>query len=314
MADPTNTPTGNSVVQWWKSQNPSDTRPDDVITLDLATKYPDTFNTYPDAVSDYQRIVQDTNKSALTTSDYITQPFKSFAGSAIRGVADIPETIAAASKSTGLTTGNLQDSLLYQSGQAMENIAPGVTPGLEDSWVANKMPSSLGSFIPYLVGGGLGRAIMRGGVEAIARSAAESALKDALASGATDELAQSAAVKAAGKAKDGYLAQMLNNAPIAALGASQSAIGAYKEALSKGADEATALGPVFWWNALAGTAMAIPVAPWLDRMNKASGGELGKTLIQRGMEISKEGATTALFSTITQFADNYVAKIRTGIY
>ena len=57
----------NSIVQWWRSQNPTDNSSDDEITLNLASRYPEAFQTYPDAVADYRRITNSPEGQYLLT-------------------------------------------------------------------------------------------------------------------------------------------------------------------------------------------------------------------------------------------------------
>ena len=60
----------NRMVQWWRSNNVSDARSDDEITVALSLKYPETFRYYPDAVSDLDRIAGAESKLRKKLNDY----------------------------------------------------------------------------------------------------------------------------------------------------------------------------------------------------------------------------------------------------
>lgn len=85
---------------------------------------------------------------------------------------------------------------------------------------------------------------------------------------------------------------------VAALGAATGGAEAYREAIEKGADDDTAF-KVFAANAALGTTEAVPIAGWLNRLNKASGNKLKQAII--------EGSEEAAQEVFQQFGGNLVA-------
>lgn len=85
---------------------------------------------------------------------------------------------------------------------------------------------------------------------------------------------------------------------VAALGASTGGAEAYREAIEAGADDDTAF-KVFAANAALGTTEAVPIAGWLNRLNKASGNKLKQAII--------DGSEEAVQEIFQQFGGNLVA-------
>lgn len=88
-------------------------------------------------------------------------------------------------------------------------------------------------------------------------------------------------------------------AGVAASGAATGGAEAYREAVAAGADDDTAF-KVFAGNAVLGTTEAIPIAGWLNRLNKASGNRLKAAIIEGSEELAQE--------VFQQFGGNLIAK------
>lgn len=303
----------------------------------------------PAFAKDFKAIF-DYRQSQLTAGDYVKQAFGSAVRSGAGMIADIPEEAAVAastlpipsikwgedSSSGGLelTTSDKEDpkkSYPWKLGQGIRSIAAAVTPdevdGLRDSFWATKIPSSIGSGVSFIAGGGIGRAVIGRGVTKLAlemtgktlgeeaagklaaKLAAESGLKDAAAEAFTERTAGKIATEGLSKkqaemwANDAWQSKIAHGVPIAGMGAASQGVGGYKEAISSGAtpDEASA---AFWWNTLGGTSAAIPFAPWLDRLNRASNGTFAKAVFDSG----KETIQAALQQGAQTVGSNFVAQ------
>jgi len=266
----------NRVVQWYRGQNPNDTRSDDELTLELAVQYPETFTTYPDAMADFERIRKDLLKAQVTPTDYIKQA----AGSAVRGVAgvvaSVPEAAGelvaglankieeAAGPKLGDPDKQIEEYTTYKAGQKAgevirkigDAIAPEPVEALDESFWATKVPQGLGSAAGFMAGG-----------------AASKLLK---------------------------IPQTLG---IAGLGALSSGADAWKEAKAAGASDDEAY-KVFLLNAGVGTSEVLPLSKMLKRLDGVTGNTFTKTLVEAGKETFEE----ALQEAAQQFGNNYIAK------
>ncbi len=261
----------NRVVDWYRGQNPDDARSDDELTLDLAVKYPDNFQTYPDAMADFDRIRKELLKAQATPVDYVKQAAGNFIRGATEVAAGLPESIAiggsALSKLSKDTIGiglgdeeNPEDQATFKLGQRIrslgEKIAPDSNEGLDDSFLASKLPSALGSAAGFMAGGAAGRALK--------------------------------------------VPELIG---IGGLGAVTQASGAWKEAKASGASDDDAY-KVFLFNAGVGTSEVLPLSRMLKRLDGISGGAFTKTLLTAGKETFEE----AFQEAGQQFAQNYIAK------
>ncbi|HWH70537.1 MAG TPA: hypothetical protein VNT26_14210, partial [Candidatus Sulfotelmatobacter sp.] len=280
----------NALLAAYKRDFPQDTRSDDVVLLDLARQRPDLIESFPDAAEDLKRIhaeIAASNRPGAV--DYLKQA----TGSAIRGAADVaaglPEAIGIASaglnrklkEATGLSLGDESDptqQVTYQLGQKIreigESISPDEDPRLAKSFLATTVPQGIGSAAGFMVGGGVGKAAVQGGLEAAAKTGLEAL-----------------AARAAGAV------------PIAGLGAATAGAGAWKEAKAAGASDDDAL-KVFLLNAGVGTSEIIPLSDMLHRLDKVSGGTFSRTLINAGKETFEE----ALQESVQQVAGNAIAR------
>lgn len=76
-------------------------------------------------------------------------------------------------------------------------------------------------------------------------------------------------------------------AGVAAVGAAVGGAEAYREAIANGADDDTAF-KVFAANAALGSTEAVPIAGWLNRLNRASGNKLKRAIIEGSEELAQE--------------------------
>lgn len=90
---------------------------------------------------------------------------------------------------------------------------------------------------------------------------------------------------------------------ISTLGAANQGVSGYKDAVSKGATDEQA-SAAFWLNALAGTTEAVPLAGFLNRLDRLSGGTLKDHIVRSGKGAFEE----ALQEAFTAEAGNQIAK------
>jgi hypothetical protein len=260
----------NSITDKYLAENPGVDGND--ATWQLGRENPELLKD-PAFAADFQAELE-YRKSTLSPADYAKQ----FAGSAIRGVADvvagIPEGAATlVSKPAaamerlipidgdgGAEAGDPTQSLVYKAGRlirtAGEKLSPDRVEALDDSFWVSKVPGGLGSAAGFMAGG-----------------AAGAALKIPATLG------------------------------VAGMGALSSGASAWKEAKAAGASEDDAY-KAFLANAAVGTTEAVPLANMLKRLDKVSGGTFTKALLTAGKETFEEAAQ----ESIQTFANNYVAK------
>ena len=275
----------NRLVQWYRGKNPNDNRGDDELTLELAAKYPDTFQTYDDAMEDFNRITKEleaARKQALrdeaTPVDYLKQTV----GSAIRGV-----TSTAASGPEGLGT------LIAGGAKAIEDASPGwVRLGEENKPVEERAPFTLGKKIGEAIRG-LGEKFSPEPVEGLEDSFWASKLPQGVGSAAGFMLGGAA----------GKLAKIPQVLGVAGLGALSQGADAWKEAKASGLDDDKAF-QVFLLNSGVGTTEAAPIGKWLKRLDGIGGGTIKKALIEAGKETFEE----SLQEAVQQTANNFIAQ------
>jgi hypothetical protein len=279
----------NPLTKAYREIYTEDTRPDDVITLDIGKRFPELLE-IPAFGEDYDRIQQ-------ANAPGILDKAKQAYGSLVRGVADVvagtPEAIGigatALADKTGIRLGQpdfAEDTASYQLGQAIRAFGEGITPEdderLTESFWATKVPQGLGSALGFMLGGGLGGKLLNAGVRK-----------------AAIETVKSGGSKAAAR----ILAGTAKALPVAGLGATTSFAGTWKEAKAHGANDDDALTAALLAGGV-GTSEVWPVMGWLNRLDRISGGGFKKALIEAGKETVQESLQEA-FQT---FAGNAIAQ------
>jgi hypothetical protein len=222
----------------------------------------------PDKLTDYEGFSSDYNRILgqmypPTVGDYAKKVAGGFAAGTLNTLATIPEGVAVMARGLGQEAGG-------GAGQPAQAIDPGISDlGLRS----------------------LARAVQPEPVPGI-----ESQYWDLIPQAAGSSLGFMLGAGALGKLGVKPLPA------VAGLGAVAQGVQGYEDAVSHGATEGQAMKGTFL-NALAGTSEAVPIAGWLERINKATGGTMAKALKDAVIEMGEEWTQ----ETFQQWFQNAVA-------
>lgn len=269
---------------------------------------------FPDGTTDeqiaeeYRRVVPGPG-----IGDYIQQATRSLIGGTSKEIASLPKAVGTISgelrRAVGYVPGldfptregeefstRPEASEAYRLGQLIEQggeaISPAAVPELQESFLATKVPSAVGSGIGFLLGGGGARLLRRGLTSAATRKAEQ-------------ELAEAAAQKGASLGTKA-LAAVSEGAEIGTLGATSQFQNEYEKAINAGADRDTALKAGLLGLPI-GATEAIPLSNMLRRLDRFSDGGFTRALLTAGKEAFEESVQEAAQT----FASNAVEK---GLY
>jgi hypothetical protein len=330
----------NSIVQIYRQQFPEDQRSDDDITMSLAAENPQVFFQVPDAVSDYQRIHRDLSSQARTIGDYVKQPVGALIRGATDTLAQLPEAVHVGAealqrkvplpgvefnsdfpfvhyvtpseqskKYEDELAGKESDSLVSKAGAAIksagEDIAPENQEGLEDSFLATKVPNTVGGLGAFLLAGGPAKGLVQAGISSAARATFEDVLAKELAGGTeralADKLANEAASKTYEQVSKSLLTKAAGTVPEAGLGAGVFGAQGYKQAIAEGHPEKAYEAALL--NAGIGATMALPLGRMFKRLDEAGTGFTGK-LLESGKDSLTTGLTMAAQTAAQRYVDN----------
>jgi hypothetical protein len=226
---------------------------------------------------------------------------RSAAAAAGRGFAETaPALMESASVARQVVTGDEQpaeDQPMFQRAQRLreriEEALP-TDPRVREEFVAEALPSAMGSFVSYIIGGGLAGAGTRLGARALLSQAARQPSRAKWGFVRPERLPQ--------------VAQTVGSMGYALGAAGGSGLSqAYREAREFGADEQDSrLAGIL--GILAGGLQVIPVMRALERLNRASRGAIERSIKSYLREGARGGVEEAIAETAGQTGFNLIAQ------